>query len=63
MVKDYGARTWGFPKGKINEAEPEMKCAIREVLDSSLCMRADGDARCTRRQVVIFLITCVKISF
>lgn len=25
------SKTWGFPKGKINELEDPLKCAIREV--------------------------------
>ena len=34
MVKGYkSGSSWGFPKGKINKDEPEMECAVREVLE------------------------------
>lgn len=26
---------WGFPKGKINQDEPERDCAVREVLEET----------------------------
>ncbi len=33
LVKGWKASSgWGFPKGKINESEPQATCAIREVL-------------------------------
>jgi len=37
-VKGWHSRSsWGFPKGKINENEPEIECAKREVnCDSDL---------------------------
>mmetsp|Transcript_4827 Transcript_4827/g.12358 ORF Transcript_4827/g.12358 Transcript_4827/m.12358 type:complete len:352 (-) Transcript_4827:11-1066(-) len=31
MVKGYGIHIWGFPKGKINQDEPLIDCAVREV--------------------------------
>jgi mRNA-decapping enzyme subunit 2 len=32
LVKGWKSSSgWGFPKGKINEGEPEHLCAIREV--------------------------------
>ncbi len=32
LVKGWSNRSsWGFPKGKINQNEPEVECAIREV--------------------------------
>ena len=34
MVKGYkSGSSWGFPKGKINKDEPDMECAVREVLE------------------------------
>jgi len=35
LVKAWGLKTvnWGFPRGKINKDETELKCAIREVLE------------------------------
>eukprot|EP01116_Phalansterium_solitarium_P007915 TRINITY_DN2096_c0_g1_i2.p1 TRINITY_DN2096_c0_g1~~TRINITY_DN2096_c0_g1_i2.p1 ORF type:complete len:222 (+),score=3.29 TRINITY_DN2096_c0_g1_i2:76-741(+) len=36
MVRGFGAKgSWGFPKGKINENEPEIHCAAREVLEET----------------------------
>ncbi|KDQ12909.1 hypothetical protein BOTBODRAFT_112139 [Botryobasidium botryosum FD-172 SS1] len=36
LVKGWKASSgWGFPKGKINQDEPESKCAIREVLEET----------------------------
>ena len=33
LVKGWKASSgWGFPKGKINQDEPEPTCAIREVI-------------------------------
>ena len=31
LVKGYHSRSWGFPKGKINKAEDDFVCAVREV--------------------------------
>lgn len=31
MVKAWGIDMWGFPKGKVNEGEPLIDCAVREV--------------------------------
>ncbi|KAL7009825.1 mRNA-decapping enzyme subunit 2 [Cystobasidiomycetes sp. EMM_F5] len=31
VVKGMKSSNWGFPQGKINQAETEMDCAIREV--------------------------------
>ena len=33
MVKSYGARSWNFPKGKVNEKEAGHDCAAREVAE------------------------------
>ncbi|CAK9303143.1 unnamed protein product [Gordionus sp. m RMFG-2023] len=39
LVRGYGAKNnkgfWSFPRGKINEAENECECAIREVLEET----------------------------
>ncbi|KAF9044542.1 DCP2-domain-containing protein [Hymenopellis radicata] len=36
LVKGWKASSgWGFPKGKINESEPQATCAIREVLEET----------------------------
>ncbi|KAI0639426.1 DCP2-domain-containing protein [Trametes polyzona] len=36
LVKGWKSSAgWGFPKGKINEQEPEHRCAIREVLEET----------------------------
>jgi mRNA-decapping enzyme subunit 2 len=36
LVKGWKSSSgWGFPKGKINEDEPEPSCAIREVLEET----------------------------
>ena len=32
----YNRESWGFPKGKVQENESPLKCAIREVRRSSL---------------------------
>jgi mRNA-decapping enzyme subunit 2 len=31
LVKGWSAKTWGFPKGKINKNETAVECAVREV--------------------------------
>ena len=33
MVRSYGARSWNFPKGKVNEKEAGHDCAAREVAE------------------------------
>lgn len=36
LVKSYWTKTtWGFPKGKVNEEEDPVHCAIREVLEET----------------------------
>ncbi|KAL0951207.1 hypothetical protein HGRIS_007932 [Hohenbuehelia grisea] len=36
LVKGWKASSgWGFPKGKINESEPQHLCAVREVLEET----------------------------
>ena len=36
MVKGYGNKAgWTFPKGKINEEEEDVNCAVREVLEET----------------------------
>ncbi|XP_044761618.1 m7GpppN-mRNA hydrolase [Coccinella septempunctata] len=36
LVKSYWTKTsWGFPKGKVNEEESPVHCAIREVLEET----------------------------
>ncbi len=36
LVRGWGSHaSWGFPRGKVNEAEPDASCAIREVQRSS----------------------------
>ncbi|KAJ4452808.1 putative mRNA-decapping enzyme 2 [Paratrimastix pyriformis] len=32
LVQGYGAKSWGFPKGKVNLSETGLACAIRELL-------------------------------
>lgn len=35
LVQSYWAKSsWGFPKGKVNENEDPLHCAIREVIKS-----------------------------
>ena len=37
LVRGWGAgASWGFPRGKANEAEPDASCAIREVPSHAL---------------------------
>ncbi len=32
LVRGWGVQaSWGFPRGKINEHEPDAACAVREV--------------------------------
>ncbi|KAJ4462364.1 putative mRNA-decapping enzyme 2 [Paratrimastix pyriformis] len=33
LVQGYGAKSWGFPKGKVNLSETGLACAIREVIE------------------------------
>jgi mRNA-decapping enzyme subunit 2 len=36
LVQGYWVKaSWGFPKGKVNQDEPPMECAIREVLEET----------------------------
>ncbi|CAG2169187.1 unnamed protein product, partial [Oppiella nova] len=35
LVKGFGGNSWGFPKGKINESEPYVVCAAREVKEET----------------------------
>ncbi|KAJ1503647.1 mRNA-decapping enzyme subunit 2 [Coelomomyces lativittatus] len=35
LVKGWKSKTWSFPKGKINQNEKEVDCAIREVLEET----------------------------
>ncbi|ELU02605.1 hypothetical protein CAPTEDRAFT_229101 [Capitella teleta] len=36
LVQGFWSRSsWGFPKGKVNEGEPQHTCAIREVLEET----------------------------
>lgn len=36
LVQSYWARnSWGFPKGKVNEDEEPLHCAVREVLEET----------------------------
>ena len=36
LCRGYQAKSgWGFPKGKINEAEHDYDCAIREVIEET----------------------------
>jgi mRNA-decapping enzyme subunit 2 len=34
LVQGFGGKSWGFPKGKINENEAFVNCATREVIQS-----------------------------
>jgi 8-oxo-dGTP pyrophosphatase MutT (NUDIX family) len=37
LVKGWKSSSgWGFPKGKINEDEPPVHCAIREVYEADV---------------------------
>jgi len=33
LVRGWKSRSWGFPKGKINQHEKMVECAVREVLE------------------------------
>lgn len=35
LVKSYNGKTWSFPKGKINQGEEPVECAIREVMEET----------------------------
>eukprot|EP00474_Spongospora_subterranea_P010176 CRZ10634.1 hypothetical protein [Spongospora subterranea] len=35
LVKGWTGKSWGFPKGKINQGEPSIDCAVREVLEET----------------------------
>jgi len=35
LVRAWKAKTWGFPRGKINKSEDDLVCAIREVLEET----------------------------
>lgn len=35
MVQPLGGKSWGFPKGKVNEGEADIDCAAREVLEET----------------------------
>lgn len=35
LVKDWNGESWTFPRGKINENEDELECAIREVYEET----------------------------
>mmetsp|Transcript_15468 Transcript_15468/g.26613 ORF Transcript_15468/g.26613 Transcript_15468/m.26613 type:complete len:412 (+) Transcript_15468:61-1296(+) len=35
LVKGWNSRTWGFPRGKKNKQEPELDCAVREVMEET----------------------------
>jgi mRNA-decapping enzyme subunit 2 len=35
LVKDWNGNSWTFPRGKINENETELDCAIREVYEET----------------------------
>ncbi len=35
LVESWGDAVWGFPRGKINQGESEVDCAIREVLEET----------------------------
>ena len=35
MVTPYGGTSWTFPKGKVNEGESPLDCAVREVYEEA----------------------------
>lgn len=35
LVRGAGARSWSFPRGKVNEGESGVACAVREVLEET----------------------------
>jgi len=35
MVRDYNSRSWTFPRGKVNQDEQPIDCAVREVLEET----------------------------
>lgn len=35
LVCDYNSKSWMFPRGKVNEGESDMSCAIREVFEET----------------------------
>lgn len=49
LVQSFWAKSsWGFPKGKVNEDEEPLHCAIREVCIAFLC--------------AVIRVQCVKMS-
>ncbi|KAI5696111.1 hypothetical protein M8J76_015581 [Diaphorina citri] len=71
LVQSFFARaSWGFPKGKVNQDEPPMTCAIREVLeetgfDSSHLIAEDSYLETTYNDQLtrLYLIPGVPIDF
>ncbi|CEO98898.1 Nudix hydrolase domain-containing protein [Plasmodiophora brassicae] len=41
LVKGWTGKSWGFPKGKINQGEALIDCAVREVLEETGVSIAD----------------------
>jgi mRNA-decapping enzyme subunit 2 len=35
LVRAFKTKSWGWPKGKVNEGETDMECAAREVLEET----------------------------
>lgn len=35
LVRPYKGKSWGFPKGKVNEGEDPLECACREVYEET----------------------------
>ena len=33
MMQSYGGKSWSWPKGKMNQGEEPMACAIRETFE------------------------------
>ncbi len=67
MVQGFGAKSWGFPRGKINKDEPPSSCALREVLeetgyDASANLLLDDYIDFTNRKQAIRLYLCPDVA-
>lgn len=71
LIRHFGAKIWGFPKGKINAQETQLDCAIREVkeevgYDISASVRG-ADVFSTKlfngKQVILYIVADVPETF
>lgn len=50
LVQSYWAKSsWGFPKGKVNEDEDPLHCAIREVSFVGHCFKRRNIQKCNHQ--------------